>query len=77
MLPSDDEDWVETICCLQKFVCIWGWGGVGVLEKPLLVQCPAWVIIFKYYSRLSLDSLNVDLYINNDLQLLFALSRLY
>lgn len=52
-----------------------GWSG-GVRET-FISAVPCVGNNFKYYSRLSLDSLNVDLYVNNDLQLLFALSRLY
>lgn len=55
-------------CMLSQKFCALG-GGVrwGMLENMLLIKCPAWGIMFNYYSTCDLDSFSVDLDINDDL----------
>lgn len=61
---------------VSESFCIFG-GGMGRSVRKALSNAVPCMGNNVYYSIYSLDSLNVDLYINDDLQLLFDLLHLY
>lgn len=64
------------LCLVSESFCIFG-GGKGRSVRKVLSNAVPCMGNKVYYSIYSLDSLNVDLYINDDLQLLFDLLHLY